>query len=133
VEPTCFSNAITVPEWQNAMQVEFNALLQNRLGLLFLRSLLRMLSAVNGSSNLKGKQMVPLNATKPDLLPKAFINKLALIMERPIVRLLSLQQSARFYLLPILQVGLSSKLIFKMHSFMVFYPKMFTWCNHPAY
>jgi hypothetical protein len=30
VEPTCFSNAITVPEWRNAMQEEFNALLQNQ-------------------------------------------------------------------------------------------------------
>jgi len=29
VEPTCFSNAVKVPEWRNAMQVEFNALLQN--------------------------------------------------------------------------------------------------------
>jgi hypothetical protein len=29
VEPTCFSNAVTITEWRNAMQVEFNALLQN--------------------------------------------------------------------------------------------------------
>jgi hypothetical protein len=30
VEPTCFSNAVKVPKWRNAMQVEFNALLQNQ-------------------------------------------------------------------------------------------------------
>jgi hypothetical protein len=30
VEPTCFSNAVTITEWRNAMQVEFNALLQNQ-------------------------------------------------------------------------------------------------------
>lgn len=30
VEPTCFSKAITVPECRNAMQVEYNALLQNQ-------------------------------------------------------------------------------------------------------
>jgi hypothetical protein len=30
VEPTCFSKVITVPEWRNAMQVEFNTLLQNQ-------------------------------------------------------------------------------------------------------
>jgi len=30
VEPTCFSNAVKVPEWRHAMQVEFNALLQNQ-------------------------------------------------------------------------------------------------------
>jgi hypothetical protein len=30
VEPTCYSKAVTVPEWRNAMQVEFNALLQNK-------------------------------------------------------------------------------------------------------
>jgi hypothetical protein len=30
VEPTCFSKAIIVPKWRNAMQVEFNALLQNQ-------------------------------------------------------------------------------------------------------
>jgi hypothetical protein len=29
VKPTCFSNAITITEWRNAMQVDFNALLQN--------------------------------------------------------------------------------------------------------
>jgi hypothetical protein len=29
LEPTCFSNAIKVREWRNAMQVEFNALLKN--------------------------------------------------------------------------------------------------------
>jgi hypothetical protein len=29
-ELTCFSNVITVLEWWNAMQVEFNALLQNQ-------------------------------------------------------------------------------------------------------
>jgi len=29
VEPTCFSNAVTIIEWRNAIQVEFNALLQN--------------------------------------------------------------------------------------------------------
>jgi hypothetical protein len=30
VEPTCFSNAVKVPAWRNATQVEFNALLQNQ-------------------------------------------------------------------------------------------------------
>jgi hypothetical protein len=30
VEPTCFSNAVKVPAWRNAKQVEFNALLQNQ-------------------------------------------------------------------------------------------------------
>jgi len=30
VEPTCFSNAVKVPKWRHAMQVEFNALLQNQ-------------------------------------------------------------------------------------------------------
>jgi hypothetical protein len=30
VEPTCFSNAVKVSEWRHAMQVEFNALLQNQ-------------------------------------------------------------------------------------------------------
>lgn len=29
VKPTCFSNAVTILEWRAAMQVEFNALLQN--------------------------------------------------------------------------------------------------------
>jgi len=29
-EPTCFSNANTIPEWRAAMQTEFNALLQNK-------------------------------------------------------------------------------------------------------
>jgi hypothetical protein len=29
-EPTCFSNAVIVLEWRNAMQVQFNALLQNQ-------------------------------------------------------------------------------------------------------
>jgi hypothetical protein len=30
IEPTCFSNAVKVPEWRNVMQVEYNALLQNQ-------------------------------------------------------------------------------------------------------
>jgi len=29
-EPTCYSNAAPIPEWRNAMQTEFNALLQNQ-------------------------------------------------------------------------------------------------------
>jgi hypothetical protein len=29
IEHTCFSNAIKINEWRNAMQVEFNALLKN--------------------------------------------------------------------------------------------------------
>jgi hypothetical protein len=29
-EPTCFSNAVSIPEWRNAMQLEFNALLHNQ-------------------------------------------------------------------------------------------------------
>jgi hypothetical protein len=29
-EPTCFSNAVGIPEWRNAMQLEFNALLHNQ-------------------------------------------------------------------------------------------------------
>jgi hypothetical protein len=29
IEPTCFSNAVKINEWCNAMQVEFNALLKN--------------------------------------------------------------------------------------------------------
>jgi hypothetical protein len=29
IEPTCFSNAVKINEWRNAMQVEFNALLKN--------------------------------------------------------------------------------------------------------
>jgi len=29
IEPTCFSNAVKISEWCNAMQVEFNALLKN--------------------------------------------------------------------------------------------------------
>jgi len=29
-EPTCFSNDIKIPEWRQAMQTEFNALLQNQ-------------------------------------------------------------------------------------------------------
>jgi hypothetical protein len=30
LEPTCYSNAIHIPEWRTAMQIEFNALLQNQ-------------------------------------------------------------------------------------------------------
>jgi hypothetical protein len=30
IEPTCFSNAVLIPEWRIAMQVEFNALLHNK-------------------------------------------------------------------------------------------------------
>jgi hypothetical protein len=30
IEPTCFSNAVLIPEWRTAMQVEFNALLHNK-------------------------------------------------------------------------------------------------------
>jgi hypothetical protein len=30
IEPTCFSNAVKISEWRNAMQVEFNALLKNK-------------------------------------------------------------------------------------------------------
>jgi hypothetical protein len=30
IEPTCFSNAVFIPEWRTAMQVEFNALLHNK-------------------------------------------------------------------------------------------------------
>jgi len=30
IEPTCFFNAILIPEWRTAMQVEFNALLHNK-------------------------------------------------------------------------------------------------------
>jgi hypothetical protein len=30
IEPTCFSNAVKIPEWRNVMQVEYNALLQNQ-------------------------------------------------------------------------------------------------------
>jgi len=29
IEPTCFSNAVKISEWRNAMQVEFNVLLKN--------------------------------------------------------------------------------------------------------
>jgi hypothetical protein len=29
-EPTCYSNVIKLPEWRQAMQAEFNALLQNQ-------------------------------------------------------------------------------------------------------
>jgi hypothetical protein len=29
-EPTCFSNAVSIPEWRNAMQLEFNAFLHNQ-------------------------------------------------------------------------------------------------------
>jgi hypothetical protein len=30
-ELTCFSNAVSIPEWRNAMQLEFNALLHNQI------------------------------------------------------------------------------------------------------
>jgi hypothetical protein len=30
LEPTCYSNAVPIPEWRKAMQTEFNALLQNQ-------------------------------------------------------------------------------------------------------
>jgi hypothetical protein len=29
LEPTCYSNAVPIPEWRKAMQTKFNALLQN--------------------------------------------------------------------------------------------------------
>jgi hypothetical protein len=30
MEPTCFSNAVTILEWRTTMQEEFNALLKNQ-------------------------------------------------------------------------------------------------------
>jgi len=30
VEPTCYTNAVKIPEWRQAMQTKFNALLQNQ-------------------------------------------------------------------------------------------------------
>ena len=110
-EATCYSFAIKDPKWCEAMNLEFDALLKIRHGLLFLLGLLAMLLVVNGFFESSVMPMVQLRDTKLALLQKVFINNLELILARFSVLLLNPLQYVLFSPLLCLLVGLCSKLM----------------------
>ena len=64
-EPMCYTSIVKDPHWHAAMNLEFDALLENQTWVLVLLTLLQILLDANGCFGSKDMQITPLNATKP--------------------------------------------------------------------
>jgi hypothetical protein len=71
-EPTCFSTAVKIPEWQNAMQQEFNASLQNQPWSLVPHSAARNIVGCKWVFKLKRKVDGSIERHKARLVAKGF-------------------------------------------------------------
>jgi transposase InsO family protein len=128
-EPTTYTQASKIPEWKNAMNLEYNALMSNGTWTLCPRPPHRKSFGINGFSVSSKKQMAPLIVTKLASLQRALIRKMVLTTPKHLVQLSSQPQFGFSWLLQCTLTGLFASWMFPMLSSMVLLLKRCLWNN----
>lgn len=129
-EPSSFSKAKQDPSWLDAMQEEYQALLENHTWDLVLPPLDCSIIGCKWVYKLKQNQMVRWIDLKPGWWHVATLSRRVLTMTKPLVLLSSLLPFVQFFLLLHLCSGLSANYMLKMLFSMVILMRKFTWFSH---
>jgi len=116
-ERTCYSNAVKVPKWRQAMQTEFNALLQNQTWTLVPPQQAANLVGCKWVFKVKRKADGSIERHKVRLVAKGFHQQAGIDFEETFSPL-NLHPFGQCYLWLILAAGICAKLTSKTHFYM---------------